>query len=113
MKNLTSNLIGRFAYAAIERTRESLVERDRSDAQLVVPNTTLAEIALLKSMVFVCVMQKRKQFYVLQAKALLRLVEKYGNLLVRMHMPLMIFFARIGSLQSVRRKTPGCFGSNC
>ncbi|WP_230453811.1 deoxyguanosinetriphosphate triphosphohydrolase [Tropheryma whipplei] len=80
LKNLTSNLIGRFAYAAIERTRESLVERDRSDAQLVVPNTTLAEIALLKSMVFVCVMQKRKQFYVLQAKALLRLVEKIWEL---------------------------------
>lgn len=63
LKDMTSQLIGRFCGAAIDATREVYGRGPltRYDAQLVVPTPTLAEILLLKGLAVTFVMAPREQ----------------------------------------------------
>ncbi|GAA4057566.1 deoxyguanosinetriphosphate triphosphohydrolase [Agromyces indicus] len=79
LKNLTSQLIGRFAHAATEATRahhpvESLI---RFDADVVVPREIQAEIAVLKGIVAAFVMSRntRQPIYSQQRQVLTALAD--------------------------------------
>ncbi|MBX9243281.1 deoxyguanosinetriphosphate triphosphohydrolase [Actinotalea ferrariae] len=63
LKDMTSQLIGRFCGAAIAATREVYGDGPltRYDAQLVVPTATLAEILVLKGLAVTFVMAPREQ----------------------------------------------------
>ena len=60
LKNLTSQLIGRFAHAATDATRSAfpLASLIRFDADVVVPREIQAEIAVLKGIVAAFVMSR-------------------------------------------------------
>ncbi|WP_022890191.1 deoxyguanosinetriphosphate triphosphohydrolase [Agromyces italicus] len=70
LKNLTSQLIGRFAHAATEATRAAfpLASLIRFDADVVVPREIQAEIAVLKGIVAAFVMSRntRQPIYLQQ-----------------------------------------------
>ncbi|WP_174776779.1 MULTISPECIES: deoxyguanosinetriphosphate triphosphohydrolase [Cryobacterium] len=74
LKNLTSQLIGRFSGAAVRATREASPGADliRFGAHVVVPREVEAEIAVLKGIVatFVMTRQTRKPIYVEQRQVL-------------------------------------------
>ncbi len=77
LKNLTSDLIGRFARAATTATREAYPARTltRYGAHVVVPRVVEAEVAALKGMVgaFVVSIDGRKTLYKEQRRMLKRL----------------------------------------
>ncbi|GAA4381706.1 deoxyguanosinetriphosphate triphosphohydrolase [Agromyces bauzanensis] len=79
LKNLTSQLIGRFAHAATDATRSAfpLASLIRFDADVVVPREVQAEIAVLKGIVAAFVMSKntRQPIYVQQRQVLTSLAE--------------------------------------
>jgi dGTPase len=79
LKNLTSQLIGRFAGAAIRATREAAPERSliRFGANVVVPAGIQAEIAVLKGIVATFVMSKntRQPIYTQQRQILTTLAD--------------------------------------
>jgi dGTPase len=74
LKNLTSQLIGRFAHAATDATRSAfpLASLIRFDADVVVPREIQAEIAVLKGIVAAFVMSKntRQPVYAQQRQVL-------------------------------------------
>ena len=74
LKNLTSQLIGRFAHAATEATRSAfpLASLIRFDADVVVPREIQAEIAVLKGIVAAFVMSRntRQPIYAQQRQVL-------------------------------------------
>ncbi|WP_188678123.1 deoxyguanosinetriphosphate triphosphohydrolase [Subtercola lobariae] len=80
LKNLTSQLIGRFAGAATQATRESYAQASliRYSANVVVPRGVAAEIAVLKGIVAAFVMSstKRKPIYRTQRALLVELAER-------------------------------------
>jgi len=77
LKNLTSQLIGRFCHAAVHATRESFpaTQLQRFSASVVVPRDYLAEIAVLKGIVaaFVMVTNSRQPIYAMQREVLTEL----------------------------------------
>lgn len=77
LKNLTSDLIGRFARAATAATQEAYPRRTltRYQAHVVVPRVIEAEMAVLKGMVgaFVVSIEGRKELYKEQRRMLKRL----------------------------------------
>jgi dGTPase len=77
LKNLTSDLIGRFARAATTATHEAYPARSlvRYSAHVVVPRVVEAEMAVLKGIVgaFVVSIEGRKHLYKEQRRALKRL----------------------------------------
>ncbi|WP_422732868.1 deoxyguanosinetriphosphate triphosphohydrolase [Microbacterium limosum] len=77
LKNLASDLIGRFARAATTATREAYPSRSltRYGAHVVVPRVVEAEVAALKGMVgaFVVSIEGRKELYKEQRRMLKRL----------------------------------------
>ena len=77
LKNLTSQLIGRFCHAAVHATREaySTARLQRFNASVVVPREYLAEIAVLKGIVaaFVMVTNSRQPIYAMQREVLTEL----------------------------------------
>ena len=77
LKNLTSQLIGRFCHAAVHATREaySTSQLQRFNASVVVPRDYLAEIAVLKGIVaaFVMVTNSRQPIYAMQREVLTEL----------------------------------------
>ena len=79
LKNLTSQLIGRFAQAAIQATREAhpVASLIRFNATLVVPREIQAEIAVLKGIVAANVMSTnaRQPLYTQQREILTELAE--------------------------------------
>jgi len=79
LKNLTSQLIGRFAHAATEATRSAfpLASLIRFDADVVVPRDIQAEIAVLKGIVAAFVMSRntRQPIYAQQRQVLTSLAE--------------------------------------
>lgn len=79
LKDLTSELIGRFAGAATQATRESAEHRDliRFGADVVVPESIRAEIAVLKGVVAAFVMSKntRQPIYAQQRQVLTSLAD--------------------------------------
>ena len=79
LKNLTSDLIGRFARAATAATQDAYPGRTltRYGAHVVVPRVVEAEMAVLKGMVgaFVVSIEGRKQLYKEQRRMLKRLAE--------------------------------------
>ncbi|MDR6907108.1 dGTPase [Agromyces sp. 3263] len=79
LKNLTSQLIGRFAHAATEATRSAfpLASLIRFDADVVVPREIQAEIAVLKGIVAAFVMSKntRQPIYTQQRQVLISLAD--------------------------------------
>jgi dGTPase len=79
LKNLTSQLIGRFAGAAVAATREAYAEPSlvRFGANVVVPRDVQAEIAVLKGIVAAFVMSRntRLPIYVQQRELLVALAE--------------------------------------
>ncbi len=79
LKNLTSDLIGRFSLAAAGATREKFGDGQlvRFDADLIVPNEILAEIVVLKGLAATFVMAPRElePVYKKQRTALVQLVE--------------------------------------
>ncbi len=79
LKNLTSQLIGRFAHAATEATRSAfpLASLIRFDADVVVPRGIQAEIAVLKGIVAAFVMAKnaRQPIYAQQRHILTGLAD--------------------------------------
>lgn len=79
LKNLTSQLIGRFASAATEATRATHDGRRlvRFDAHVVVPEGIRAEIAVLKGIVaaFVMSSDRRQPIYVQQREVLSELAD--------------------------------------
>jgi dGTPase len=79
LKNLTSQLIGRFAHAAVHATRESAGRSDliRFGADVVVPPEIQAEIAVLKGIVATFVMSKntRQPIYAQQREILTALAD--------------------------------------
>ncbi len=79
LKNLTSELIGRFSGAATQATREAYPQRSlvRFNAHLVVPREIAAEIAVLKGIVAANVMstQARKPLYTRQREILATLAD--------------------------------------
>ncbi|MFC6355778.1 deoxyguanosinetriphosphate triphosphohydrolase [Luethyella okanaganae] len=84
LKNLTSQLIGRFAHAATEATRSAfpLASLIRFDADVVVPREIQAEIAVLKGIAAAFVMSKntRQPIYHQQRQVLTSLAEVlYGS----------------------------------
>ncbi|MFE6966150.1 deoxyguanosinetriphosphate triphosphohydrolase [Agromyces sp. NPDC057679] len=74
LKNLTSQLIGRFAHSATEATRSAfpLASLIRFDADVVVPREIQAEIAVLKGIVAAFVMSRntRQPIYLQQRQVL-------------------------------------------
>ena len=83
LKDMTSQLIGRFCGAAIEATREAYGPGDltRYDAELVVPVATLAEILALKGLTVTYVMAPREQepLYRRQREIIADLVEALSD----------------------------------
>ena len=79
LKNLTSQLIGRFAHAATDATRSAFPSASliRFDADVVVPREIQAEIAVLKGIGAAFVMSKntRQPIYVQQRQVLTSLAE--------------------------------------
>ncbi|SFR78642.1 dGTPase [Agromyces sp. CF514] len=79
LKNLTSQLIGRFARAATEATRSAfpLASLIRFDADVVVPREVQAEIAVLKGIVAAFVMSRnsRQPIYTQQREVLIELAD--------------------------------------
>jgi dGTPase len=79
LKNLTSQLIGRFAHAATEATRAAfpVASLIRFDADVVVPRGIQAEIAVLKGIVATFVMSRntRQPIYRQQREVLASLAE--------------------------------------
>ncbi|GAA1967198.1 deoxyguanosinetriphosphate triphosphohydrolase [Agromyces allii] len=79
LKNLTSQLIGRFARAATEATRSAfpLASLIRFDADVVVPREVQAEIAVLKGIVAAFVMSRnsRQPIYTQQREVLVELAD--------------------------------------
>ncbi len=78
LKNLTSQLIGRFAGAAIQATRESFSgSLARFGADVVVPREVQAEIAVLKGIVaaFVMSTNARRPIYAQQRDILAELAD--------------------------------------
>ncbi|GAA1505228.1 dGTPase [Agromyces terreus] len=79
LKNLTSQLIGRFARAATEATRSAfpLASLIRFDADVVVPREVQAEIAVLKGIVAAFVMSRnsRQPIYAQQREVLVELAD--------------------------------------
>ncbi len=79
LKNLTSQLIGRFAHAATEATRSAfpLASLIRFDADVVVPREIQAEIAVLKGIVAAFVMSRntRQPIYAQQRQVLTSLAD--------------------------------------
>jgi dGTPase len=79
LKNLTSQLIGRFAHAATDATRSAFPSASliRFDADVVVPREIQAEIAVLKGIVAAFVMSKntRQPIYLQQRQVLTSLAE--------------------------------------
>ena len=79
LKNLTSQLIGRFAHAAVHATKESAERTDliRFGAGVVVPAGIQAEIAVLKGIVATFVMSKntRQPIYAQQREVLRSLAD--------------------------------------
>lgn len=79
LKNLTSQLIGRFARAATEATRSAfpLASLIRFDADVVVPREVQAEIAVLKGIVAAFVMSRnsRQPIYTQQREILIELAD--------------------------------------
>jgi dGTPase len=77
LKNLTSELIGRFAAAATRATRAAAPQASlaRFDANVVVPEDIQAEIAVLKGIVATFVMSRntRQPIYVQQRQVLVTL----------------------------------------
>lgn len=74
LKNLTSQLIGRFAHAAVHATREAYPQRSlvRFGGNVVVPAEVRAEIAVLKGIVaaFVMTTNSRQPVYAQQREVL-------------------------------------------
>jgi dGTPase len=84
LKNLTSQLIGRFAHAATKATRAAFAHASliRFDADVVVPREIQAEIAVLKGIVAAFVMSKntRQPIYTQQRQVLTSLADVlYGS----------------------------------
>ncbi|GAA1835392.1 deoxyguanosinetriphosphate triphosphohydrolase [Agromyces salentinus] len=79
LKNLTSQLIGRFARAATDATRSAfpLASLIRFDADVVVPREVQAEIAVLKGIVAAFVMSRnsRQPIYAQQREVLVELAD--------------------------------------
>ena len=79
LKNLTSQLIGRFAHAATEATRAAfpLASLIRFDADVVVPREIQAEIAVLKGITAAFVMSRntRQPIYTQQRQVLTSLAD--------------------------------------
>jgi len=79
LKNLTSDLIGRFARAATAATREAYAAEDltRYRAHVVVPRVIEVEMAVLKGVIgaFVVSIEGRKQLYKEQRRVLKRLAD--------------------------------------
>ncbi|MRG61583.1 deoxyguanosinetriphosphate triphosphohydrolase [Agromyces sp. CFH 90414] len=79
LKNLTSQLIGRFAHAATDATRAAfpLASLIRFDADVVVPRAIQAEIAVLKGIVATFVMSRntRQPIYAQQRSILTGLAD--------------------------------------
>ncbi|QHC63262.1 deoxyguanosinetriphosphate triphosphohydrolase [Rathayibacter festucae] len=79
LKNLTSQLIGRFAASATEATREAYSHPDlvRFGGHVVVPREQQAEIAVLKGIVATFVMSRntRQPIYAQQREVLTRLAD--------------------------------------
>jgi dGTPase len=79
LKNLTSQLIGRFAGAAVQATREAYASATvaRFGADIVVPRGIQAEIAVLKGIVAAFVMSKntRQPIYTKQRDILTQLAD--------------------------------------
>ncbi|WP_172582763.1 deoxyguanosinetriphosphate triphosphohydrolase [Subtercola boreus] len=79
LKNLTSQMIGRFAGSATHATREAFTadSLSRYNANVVVPRSVAAEIAVLKGIVaaFVMASTKRKPIYRAQRDLLVELAE--------------------------------------
>ncbi|MDX2375451.1 deoxyguanosinetriphosphate triphosphohydrolase [Microbacterium sp. LRZ72] len=79
LKNLTSDLIGRFARAATTATREAYPDRalTRYSAHVVVPRVVEAEVAALKGMIgaFVVSIEGRRALYKEQRRMLKRLAD--------------------------------------
>nr|WP_255424722.1 deoxyguanosinetriphosphate triphosphohydrolase [Agromyces sp. LHK192] len=79
LKNLTSQLIGRFAHAATDATRSAfpLASLIRFDADVVVPHAIQAEIAVLKGIVATFVMSRntRQPIYAQQRSILTGLAD--------------------------------------
>jgi dGTPase len=80
LKNLTSQLIGRFAHSAIHATREAHPQASlvRFGADVVVPAEQRAEIAVLKGIVaaFVMVKNSRQPIYTQQREVLSTLADR-------------------------------------
>ena len=83
LKNLTSQLIGRFAHSAIHATREAHPQTSlvRFGADVVVPAEQRAEIAVLKGIVaaFVMVKNSRQPIYTQQREVLSALADRIYN----------------------------------
>lgn len=79
LKNLTSQLIGRFAHAAVHETKRTAggVELRRFGADVVVPDAIRAEIAVLKGIVATFVMSRntRQPIYAQQRQILTTLAD--------------------------------------
>ena len=79
LKNLTSQLIGRFCHAAVHATREAYPQNQlqRFNASVVVERDYLAEIAVLKGIVaaFVMVTNSRQPVYAFQREVLTDLAQ--------------------------------------
>ncbi|WP_426626325.1 deoxyguanosinetriphosphate triphosphohydrolase [Leifsonia sp. McL0607] len=79
LKNLTSQLIGRFAHAAVHETKSTAggVELRRFGADVVVPDAIRAEIAVLKGIVATFVMSRntRQPIYAQQRQILTTLAD--------------------------------------
>ncbi len=80
LKNLTSQLIGRFCHAAVHATRENYASAalQRFNASVIVPREYLAEIAVLKGIVaaFVMVTNSRQPIYAMQREVLTQLSQR-------------------------------------
>lgn len=80
LKNLTSQLIGRFCHAAVHATRDaySTSQLQRFNASVLVPREYLAEIAVLKGIVaaFVMVTNSRQPIYTMQREILTELSQR-------------------------------------
>ncbi|MFM8897466.1 MAG: deoxyguanosinetriphosphate triphosphohydrolase [Actinomycetota bacterium] len=79
LKDLTSQLVGRFALAAESETREHFGDGDlvRYSANLLVPRAQRAEVALLKSMAghYIIRAEKSQERYATQQQVIVDLVE--------------------------------------